>query len=30
MTQTTKVLLTAVSVLWYLGAAGLGFALTHR
>jgi H+/Na+-translocating ferredoxin:NAD+ oxidoreductase subunit D len=28
--QTTKVLLTAVSVLWYLGAAGLGFALTHR
>jgi hypothetical protein len=30
MNQPTKLLLTAVSVLWYLGAAGLGFALTHR
>jgi len=30
MGQTTKVMLTAVSVLWYLGVAGLGFALTHR
>ena len=30
MNQPTKLLLTGVSVLWYLGAAGLGFALTHR
>ncbi len=28
--RTTKLLLTAVSLLWYLAAAGLAFALTHR
>jgi electron transport complex protein RnfD len=30
MTQTTKMILTAVSVLWYLGLAGLMYALLHR
>jgi Na+-translocating ferredoxin:NAD+ oxidoreductase subunit D len=28
--RRTKLLLSAVSVLWYLGVAGLVFALTHR
>ena len=28
--RTTKLLLSAVSVLWYLAVAGLAFALTHR
>ena len=30
MAQTTKLVLTAVSVFWYLGVAGLAFALLHR
>jgi hypothetical protein len=30
MNRRTKLLLTAVSVLWYLGVAGLVFALLHR
>src|SRR5256886_1364403 len=28
--RTTRLLVSAVSVLWYLGGAGLVFALTHR
>jgi hypothetical protein len=28
--RRTRVLLSAVSVLWYLGVAGFVFALTHR
>ena len=28
--RSTRLLLSAVSVLWYLGVAGLVFALTHR
>jgi electron transport complex protein RnfD len=30
MAQATKMMLTGVSVLWYLGVAGLTFALLHR
>jgi len=30
LSRTTKLLLSAVSLLWYLAAAGLAFALTHR
>jgi electron transport complex protein RnfD len=30
MAQQTKLLLSAASVLWYLGVAGLGLALVHR
>src|SRR5205085_2076758 len=30
MTQQIKLMLTGVSVLWYLGVAGLAFALLHR
>ncbi len=30
LNRQTKLLLSAVSVLWYLGAAGFVFALTHR
>jgi Na+-translocating ferredoxin:NAD+ oxidoreductase RnfD subunit len=30
LSRRTQVLLSAVSVLWYLGVAGLAFALTHR
>jgi NQR2/RnfD/RnfE family subunit of NADH-ubiquinone oxidoreductase len=30
MAQQFKLMLTGVSVLWYLGAAGLAFALLHR
>ena len=30
ISRQTRVLLTAVSVLWYLGVAGFVFALTHR
>jgi H+/Na+-translocating ferredoxin:NAD+ oxidoreductase subunit D len=30
LNRSTKLLLTAVSVLWYLGVAGLVFALRHR
>jgi hypothetical protein len=30
LNRQTKLLLSAVSVLWYLGVAGFVFALTHR
>lgn len=30
LNRQTKLLLSAVSVLWYLGVAGFAFALTHR
>jgi Na+-translocating ferredoxin:NAD+ oxidoreductase subunit D len=30
LNRQTKLVLTAVSALWYLGVAGLGFALLHR
>jgi hypothetical protein len=30
LNRQTRILLSAVSVLWYLGVAGLVFALTHR
>jgi hypothetical protein len=30
LSRRTQLLLSAVSVLWYLGVAGLVFALTHR
>jgi hypothetical protein len=30
LNRQTRILLSAVSVLWYVGVAGFVFALTHR